>query len=278
MAGRLEGKVAVITGGVSGIGLGAVELFVEEGARVVIGDIQNDLGAALEARYKNQVRYVPTDVTDDAAVGALVREAVGCFGKLDAMYNNAGAGGDFSPMIELSAASLDKSFALLARSVLSGHQHAARQFKKQGTGGSIITTASAASFQGGWSGAAYTICKHAVIGIVRQATAELSPLGIRSNAICPGVIMTPIMAKALGVPMERSEEFLRFLTKRFARAHPIGRVGFPRDIAEAAVFLASDSSTFITGAALPVDGGASAVNLGTFGADAAQATKEFLAG
>ncbi|MGC1783346.1 MAG: SDR family NAD(P)-dependent oxidoreductase, partial [Acidobacteriaceae bacterium] len=90
MAGKLAGKVAVITGGVSGIGLGAVELFVEEGARVVIGDIQDDLGAALEAKYKNQVRYVHTDVTDDAAVGALVREAVQCFGKLDAMYNNAG--------------------------------------------------------------------------------------------------------------------------------------------------------------------------------------------
>ena len=181
-------------------------------------------------------------------------------------------------MIDLPAAALDRSLALLTRSVLSGHQHAARQFRNQGTGGSIITTASVASLQGGWSSAAYTISKHAVIGIIHQATAELSPLGVRSNAICPGVIMTPIMARAFGVPLERSEEFLRFLAKRFAKAHPIGRVGFPRDIADAAVFLAGDCSTFITGVALAVDGGAMAVNMGTFGADAALATQEFLAG
>jgi len=278
MAGKLEGKVAAITGGTSGIGLGSVELFVEEGARVVVGDIQDDLGRALEAKYKGDVRYVHIDVTDDDAVKALVQATVDRFGKLDAMFNNAGDGGDFAPLIDLSPKSFDRSLALLTRAVLSGHQHAARQFRKQGTGGSIITTASAASLQGGWSGAAYTIGKHAVIGIVRQATAELSPFGIRSNAICPGVIMTPIMAKALGVPMTRSDEFLQFLAKRFAKVHPIGRVGYPRDVADAAVFLAGDCSTFITGAALPVDGGAVAVNMGTFGADAALATREFLAG
>jgi NAD(P)-dependent dehydrogenase (short-subunit alcohol dehydrogenase family) len=278
VAERLAGKVAVITGGTSGIGLGAVELFVAEGARVVVGDIQDDLGAALQSRYPKDVVYVHSDVTEDAAVKSLVRTAVDRFGKLDVIFNNAGTGGDFAPMIELSAAGFDKTLALLTRSVLSGHQHAARQFRKQGTGGSIITTASAAAIQGGWSGAAYTIAKHAVLGIVRQATAELGPLGIRSNAICPGVIMTPIMASALGVPKARSDEFLKFLAKRFARVHPIGRVGFPRDIAEAAVFFASDSSSFITGVALPVDGGATAVSLGSFGADAAKATQEFLAG
>jgi NAD(P)-dependent dehydrogenase (short-subunit alcohol dehydrogenase family) len=278
MTGRLDGKVAIITGGTSGIGLGSVELFVAEGARVIVGDIQDDLGGALQKKYANAVFYEHCDVTDDEAIEALVRAAVARCGKLDVMYNNAGAGGDFAPMMELSSAAFDRTQALLTRSVLSGHKYAALQFRRQGTGGSIITTASAASFQGGWSGAAYTIAKHAVIGIVRQAVAELGPFGIRSNAICPGVIMTPIMGKALGVPKERSDEFLAFLTKRLANAHPIGRVGLPRDIAEAAVFFASDASSFITGTALPVDGGALAVSMGSFGADAAKATEEFLAG
>ena len=277
MTGRLDGKVAVITGGTSGIGLGSVELFVAEGSRVVVGDIQDDLGTALQSRYPETVAYVHSDVTDDSAVKFLVQTAVDRFGKLDVMFNNAGTGGDFAPIIDLTAAGFDKTIALLTRSVLSGHQHAARQFQKQGTGGSIITTASAASLQGGWSGAAYTIAKHAVIGIVRQATAELALMEIRSNAICPGVIMTPILASALGVPKVRSDEFLRFLTKRFANVHPIGRVGLPRDVAEAAVFFASDSSTFITGTILPVDGGATAVAMGSFGADAAKAAEEFLA-
>ena len=278
MAGRLTGKVAVITGGCSGIGLASVELFIAEGARVAVGDVQDDLGAALQARFPKDVVYVHTDVTDDDAVGALVQTAVSRFGKLDVMFNNAGAGGDFAPLMELSSAGLDRTLAINTLSVVSGHKHAARQFQKQGTGGSIISTASAAGLQGGWSAAAYTIAKHAVIGIVRQAVAEFAPLGIRSNAICPGVIMTPIMASAFGVPKERSDEFMAFLAKRFANVHPIGRTGRPRDIAEVAAFLASDAAEFMTGAILPVDGGATAVTTSSFGVDAAAATKEFLAG
>ena len=277
MAGRLTGKVAVITGGCSGIGLASVELFIAEGARVAVGDVQDDLGAALQARFPKDVVYVHTDVTDDDAVGALVQTAVSRFGKLDVMFNNAGAGGDFAPLMELSSAGLDRTLAINTLSVVSGHKHAARQFQKQGSGGSIISTASAAGLQGGWSAAAYTIAKHAVIGIVRQAVAEFAPLGIRSNAICPGVIMTPIMASAFGVPKERSDEFMAFLAKRFANVHPIGRTGRPRDIAEVAAFLASDAAEFMTGAILPVDGGATAVTTSSFGVDAAAATKEFLA-
>lgn len=276
MAGQLKDKVAIITGGASGIGLASVESFIEEGARVVVADIQDEMGAALEAKYRTHLLYVRTDVADDDAVKRLVHRAVEHFGKLDVMFNNAGAGGDFAPFVELTPGGLDRTLALLTRAVHAGHKYAALQFMKQKSGGSIITTASAASFEGGWSATAYTIAKHAVIGVVRAAVAELSPLGIRANAICPGVIMTPIMASALGVPKERSDEFIAFLAKRFATFHPIGRVGRPRDIAQAAVFLASDASEFITGAALPVDGGASAVTLGTFGVDASKATQEFL--
>jgi len=278
MAGRLSDKVAVITGGTSGMGLASVELFVAEGARVVVGDIQDGAGRELQARFPDKVLYQRTDVTDDAAIEALVGAAVARFGKLDVMFNNAGAPGDFSPMLELTDSGFDKTMVLLTRSVMSGHKYAARQFRKQGSGGSIISTASAAGLQGGWSAAAYTVAKHAVVGIVRQATAELGPLGIRSNAICPGIIMTPIMPSAFGVPKERAQEFLEFLARRFGHVQPIGRVGQPNDIAEAALFLASDGSAFITGIALPVDGGSTAVTLGSFGPQAMAATQEFLAG
>ncbi len=274
---KLTDKVAVITGGTSGIGLASVELFVAEGAKVVVGDIQDDLGAALEKKHDGNVVYVHTDVTDDAAVEALVATAVDKFGKLDVMFNNAGAAGDPSAMVDLSADGFDKTLALLTRSVASGHKHAARQFQKQGTGGSIISTASAAGIQGGWSSAGYTIAKHAVVGVVRQATAELAPLGIRSNAIAPGIIMTPIMARSFGIAPEKSDEFVALLSERLATAQPIGRVGRPEDIAEAAVFLASDSSSFVTGVTLSVDGGATVVTQSGFAATAAQAAADFQA-
>ncbi|WP_168627653.1 MULTISPECIES: SDR family NAD(P)-dependent oxidoreductase [unclassified Cryobacterium] len=274
---KLTDKVAVITGGTSGIGLASVELFVAEGAKVVVGDIQDDLGAALEKKHDGNVVYVHTDVTDDAAVEALVATAVDKFGKLDVMFNNAGAAGDPSAMVDLSADGFDKTLALLTRSVASGHKHAARQFQKQGTGGSIISTASAAGIQGGWSSAGYTIAKHAVVGLVRQATAELAPLGIRSNAIAPGIIMTPIMARSFGIAPEKADEFEALLSERLATAQPIGRVGRPEDIAEAAVFLASDSSSFVTGVTLSVDGGATVVTQSGFAATAAQAAADFQA-
>jgi NAD(P)-dependent dehydrogenase (short-subunit alcohol dehydrogenase family) len=274
---KLTDKVAIITGGTSGIGLASVELFVAEGAKVVVGDIQDDLGAALEKKYEGNVLYVRTDVTDDAAVEALVAAAVDKFGKLDVIFNNAGAAGDPAAMVDLTAEGFDKTLGLLTRSVASGHKHAARQFQKQGTGGSIISTASAAAIQGGWSSAGYTIAKHAVVGVVHQATAELAPLGIRSNAIAPGIIMTPIMARSFGIPVEQSDDFVELLSERLAESQPIGRVGRPEDIAEAAVFLASDSSSFVAGTTLTVDGGATVVTQSGFAAIAAQAAADFQA-
>ena len=257
--GKLSGKVAVITGGVSGIGLGTVELFIEQGAKVAVGDIQDDLGAALQARFPNDLIYVHTDVTDDAGIGALVQAAVDRFGKLDIMFNNAGAAGDRAALTEITAEGMARTSALLTTSVVLGHKHAARQFIKQGGGGAIVSTASAAGIEGGWSSAAYTVAKHAVIGVVHQAVAELGPHGIRSNAICPGITMTPIMAQAFGVPAEQASEFEGFLDKRLGTMIPSGRVAYPRDIAETVLFLSSDASSYVNGAVLPVDGGATAV-------------------
>lgn len=135
MTGLLDGKVAIITGGTSGIGLASVERFVAEGAQVAIADIQDDLGAAIAERLGDAVIYVHTDVTDETALEALVTTTVEKFGKLDVMYNNAGAQGDPSAIVDATSAGFDRTLALLTRSVLLGHKFAARQFQAQGTGG-----------------------------------------------------------------------------------------------------------------------------------------------
>lgn len=275
MTALLAGKVAIVTGGASGIGLATVERFIAEGAQVTIADIQDEAGQAEAARLGDAALYVRTDVTDEASIAALVDATVERFGKLDIIYNNAGAQGDPSSMLDIESAGFDKSLALLTRSVLLGHKYAARQFQKQGTGGSIISTASAAALQGGWSVAGYTIAKHAVVGIVRQAVAELAPLGIRSNAIAPGVIMTPIMARSFGVPLDEAEAFADFLAEKLGATQPIGRVGQADDIAKVATFLASDLADYVTGTVIPVDGGATSVTQGTFATDVVAAAAEY---
>lgn len=275
MTGLLDGKVAIVTGGTSGIGLATVERFVAEGAKVAIADIQDELGASIAKKLGEDALYVHTDVTDESAIEALVTTTVDRFGKLDVIHNNAGAQGDPSSILEVGSEGFDKTMALLTRSVLLGHKYAARQFQAQGTGGSIISTASAAGLQGGWSAAGYTIAKHAVVGVVRQAVAELAPLGIRSNAIAPGIIMTPIMARTFGVPIEDAEPFAEFLTDRLGSTQPLGRTGTADDIAKVATFLASDLAAYVTGVTIPVDGGATAVTQGTFATDVVAAADEY---
>jgi NAD(P)-dependent dehydrogenase (short-subunit alcohol dehydrogenase family) len=275
MTGLLDGKVAIVTGGLSGIGLASVERFVAEGAKVAIADIQDEVGASTAERFGDAAMYVHADVTDEASIEALVAATVERFGKLDVMYNNAGAGGDPASIIDLGSDGFDRTIALLTRSVLLGHKYAARQFQAQGTGGSIVSTASAAGLQGGWSAAGYTIAKHAVVGIVHQAVAELAPLGIRSNAIAPGIIMTPIMARTFGVPMDQAVPFADFLAERLGATQPIGRTGRAEDIAKVATFLASDLSDYVTGVTIPVDGGATAVTQGSFATDVVAAAAEY---
>ncbi|MCW2527729.1 MAG: short-chain dehydrogenase, family, partial [Pseudonocardiales bacterium] len=260
-------------GGSSGIGLASVEAFVAEGARVVIGDIQDARGEAAADRLGDAVRFLHTDVTDDDQVAALVEFAVHEFGQLDVMFNNAAGVGDTSALVDLGPTGLDASLRLITGSAVSGHRHAARVFIDQGQGGSIITTSSSAGFQGGWGSAGYAIGKHAVIGLVRQAAAELGGYGIRSNAICPGITMTPVMS--MGIPRDRKSEFVTRLNDALAGQQPAGRVARPADIAGVAVFLASELSAFVNGVVLPVDGGASAVTVGRFGEILTEVRAEF---
>jgi NAD(P)-dependent dehydrogenase (short-subunit alcohol dehydrogenase family) len=274
--GLLAGKVSVITGAASGIGLATAQRFVAEGANVVIGDIQDEIGAAAAGTLGDAAAYAHADVTVESDIEGLVDTAVSRFGRLDVFVNNAGAQGDPAPIMELTAAGFDRTLALLTRSALLGHKYAARQFQLQGGPGAIVTTASVAALQAGWSTAGYTIAKHALVGLVRQAVTELAPLGIRSNAIAPGIITTPLMARTFGVEPFQSDAFTDFLGEQLGPTQPMGRLGTAEDVAGVAAFLASDLSRYVNGVVIPVDGGATATTLGTFATDVVTAAEQFI--
>lgn len=194
---RLKGKVAVITGGASGIGMGAVERFAAEGARVLVGDIDEAAGLALAARYGGEVAFQRCDVTEEADIAALMDAASARFGGLDVVFNNAGAGGARETLSEMTGEAWDRTQALLLRSVALGIRYAIPHLKRRG-GGSIINTASIAGMQAGAGPIAYSTMKAAVIHLTRLAAAELGRDRIRVNAICPGLILTNIFTP--GVP------------------------------------------------------------------------------
>lgn len=271
MSGILEGKVCVVTGGVSGMGLATVEKFLSEGASVAVGDIQDDLGKALEARLGKKFAYLHTDVTSESDIEALVTTAADTFGSVDVMFSNAGAGGDLSPVIDLTADGLNSTLALNLNSHVYAHKHAGRQFIKQGTGGSIISTSSTAGVQAGWAAAGYSMAKAAVLALVRASALELGPHGVRVNAIVPGLVLTPIHAKYASVPDERADDYLQNLDAQLGSKQPVGRAGQPDDIATAALFLASDQSAFMSAVSMPVDGGALATTAIDFASGAAEA-------
>lgn len=254
MAGRLEGKVAVITGGASGIGLGAVELFVAEGARVVAADLQDEKGAMLEKRFPDSVRYAHCDVTVEADVEKAVNLAASEFGGLDVLFNNAGHGGTTSGVADMDPTGWDATFALLVKGPMLGMKHALPHMLKRG-GGSVINTASIAGLQAGFGPIAYSAAKCAVIHMSRCAAAELSPQRVRVNAICPGLIATSIFGASMGLPRDVADQMAARVAEVGDKIQPIPKAGAPEDIARAALYLASDDSVFVTGTYIVVDGG-----------------------
>ncbi len=251
--GRLDGKVAVITGGASGIGEATVRMFVQEGCKVVVADLQDDKGAALAASLGDAAVYARTDVSAEDDVKAAVDLAVSSFGRLDCIFNNAGIGQDFIPLEQIGMADFQRIMAIDLGGVFLGMKHAAPVMKRQGSG-SIINTASVAGVLAGNGGHVYSAAKSAVIGLTRVVATELGESGVRVNCICPGGIVTPIFASATGHQAEEAE-LMATLGTAFARNQPIRRAGRPPDIANAALWLASDDSSFINGASLVVDGG-----------------------
>lgn len=256
MVDRLKNKVAVITGGCSGIGLGTVEKFVAEGAQVMVGDINDAEGAALETRFAGKVAYRHCDVTDAPQIEALMAAAVARFGGLDIVFNNAGAGGTPATIAEMTPEGWDRTQSLLLRSVALGIAYAVPHLKQRG-GGAIVNTASIAGVQSGAAPIAYSVAKAGVIHLTRIAGAELARSGIRVNAVCPGLILTNIFtANPERVPPAAVPMVKAAMAKGAPNAQPIHKAGVPEDIANAVLFFASDDSAFVTGEHLLVDGGA----------------------
>jgi NAD(P)-dependent dehydrogenase (short-subunit alcohol dehydrogenase family) len=252
--GKLDGKVAVITGGASGIGDATVRLFVEEGCRVVIADVQDDRGARLAEELGKSASYLHADVSQEAHVSGAIAHAVSRFGRLDCLFNNAGAGGVSGPIEEIPADGFDHTMGVLLRGVFLGMKHAAPIMKRQG-GGSIISTASVAGLQAGYGPHVYSAAKAAVVHLTRSVAMELGESGVRVNCICPGGIATPIFGSALGLAGPAADRVAELMKTLLATRQPIQRAGLPEDIARAALWLASEESSFVNGHALIVDGG-----------------------
>ncbi|MCP4754126.1 MAG: SDR family oxidoreductase [Proteobacteria bacterium] len=252
--GKLEGKVAVITGGASGIGKASVELFVKEGARVVFGDVMDDRGMALADELGGDVLFQHTDVAQEEQLQSLIALAAEKFGRLDCMFNNAGIGGASGPIDETPTLGFDVTVAVDFRSVFLGMKLAAPIMKQQGSG-RIISTASIAGHRTGFGGHIYSACKAAIIQMTRTVANELGPFGINVNCICPGGVVTSIFGRTFGQEQDATEASYDGLAKVFNGLQSIPRACMPEDIAKAAIFLAGEDSGYINGAAINVDGG-----------------------
>ena len=251
-AGRLSGKVAVITGGSSGIGEATAQRFVAEGARVVVADVQDSLGQAVVDLLGDQARYVHCDVTQEDQVAAAVDLAVSTWGRLDVMFNNAGIVGAVGPIADTPADGWLKTIDVLLNSVFYGTKHAARIMIPQGSG-SIIATTSIAGMIGGLGPHGYTAAKTAVVGFTKSVASELNQYTIRVNAIAPGTIPTALTAQALAG--DRGD--LATVAEHARLTNGMGIASDPMDIANAALYLASDEARLVNGHTLVVDAGRS---------------------
>jgi NAD(P)-dependent dehydrogenase (short-subunit alcohol dehydrogenase family) len=253
-AGLLDGKVAVVVGGTSGIGAGIAELFVAEGAQVTIASPFVEEGEELAAKLGPKARFFRADVAEEREVEALVAATLGDFGRLDCMVNNAGIAGGFRGIATLDMAQYEKTLAIVLRGVVLGTKHAAAAMLRQGFG-SIVNTGSIAGTRAGYGPYDYSAAKAAVIHFTRCVAMELGEKGVRANSVSPGGIVTPIFAKAMALPPERVGQSFAPLEAALAKWQPIPRAGRPDDIAQAVLFLASDASSFVNGHDLVVDGG-----------------------
>jgi NAD(P)-dependent dehydrogenase (short-subunit alcohol dehydrogenase family) len=253
---KLDGKVAVITGAASGIGAAAARLFVAEGAKVVIGDLQDDVGERFAASLGEGTTYRHCNVAREDQVAALIAAATDTWGRLDVLYNNAGFVGAQGPFSDTSVEDYDLTMDVLLKSVFLGIKHASPTMKAQGSG-SIISTASICGLVPDVGTHLYNVAKAGVIMMTKSAALEMAEHNIRVNCICPGFIATQLAAgRALSdIDDEENAQRLGKVRDRMADSQPLRRMGDPDDIARMALFLASEDSEWITGTAQVVDGG-----------------------
>ena len=244
----LEGKVALVTGGSSGIGRSAALAFAAEGAKVIVADVLVKEGKETVKKIKEtggQAIFVKVDVTQSAQVEAMVNKAVETYGRLDCAFNNAGIDGEAGPLYACSEEGWDRVININLKGVWLCMKYEIPQMLSQGSG-TIVNTASIAGLVGQGT-IAYTASKHGVVGMTKTAALEYATLGIRVNAVCPAAIDTPMVKKLIDAHPE--------LKTYVINMQPMGRMGQPEEVAQAVVWLCSDAASFVTGHALPVDGG-----------------------
>lgn len=248
--GKLEGKVAVITGAASGLGRATAIRFANEGAAVVVADLNSQGGETVVSEIAatgGRAVYQHTDATSEQEIKSMIDRAVREYGRLDITYNNAGLTGAIGPIESTTEAEWDKTIAILLKAVFFGIKHSVAPMRAVG-GGSIVSTASIAGLSGSFRLHAYSAAKAAVINLTRTAAIELGKDKIRVNCICPGVISTPLVHGRIPGGKETLDPLL-------AKAQPLQRAGQAEDIANMVTFLASDEANWVTGAAMVVDGG-----------------------
>ncbi|MGV0794300.1 SDR family NAD(P)-dependent oxidoreductase [Mycolicibacterium sp. XJ1819] len=256
MTDELVGKVAVVTGGASGLGEGLARRFAAEGAKVLIGDVDRDGGDALAEELGADVHFVAADVADIEQVSGLVDTAIERFGGLHVMVNNAGISGTMHRrFLDDDLADFDKVMRINVRAVMAGTRDAARHMSQHG-GGSIINLTSIGGIQAGGGVMTYRASKAAVIQFTKSAAIELAHYEIRVNAIAPGNIRTAIVRKsAAGEDLDKLEQFEAKIREQMRNDRPLKREGTMEDVAEAALYFATDRSRYVTGTVLPIDGG-----------------------